>query len=212
MIEYTNAIKEKTTIEPKTILEIGSRDGDDAELLRNDFNIESTNVWVVEPNPTQQTKIIEKYPNINLFKNPIFNVEKTITFYGVDVEDQILNGVSSLMNRIDGLYDKINTNKIEVETMSGSSLINLINTDIDVCKIDVEGATYEVLESFGDKLSHIKSMHIECEHRAVWVNQKLYQSVSEFLTNNGFSQIYFKYCNNDTLQSDSIWVQTKYLK
>ena len=206
MIEYTN------TITPITILEIGSRDGDDSELLRKDFNVESENVWVVEPNPTQQIKIVEKYPRINLIKNPIFNIEKNITFYGVDVEDQILNGVSSLMNRIDGLYDKINTNKIEVKTMSGLNLLKLVDTEIDICKIDVEGATYEVLESFGDNILLIKSMHIECEHRAVWVNQKLYESVSEYLTSKGFSQVYFKYCNNDTLQSDSIWVQTKYLK
>lgn len=212
MIEYINTITEKTTIQPKTVLEIGSRDGNDAERLRKDFNIDSSNVWLVEPNPTQQVKITDKYPNINLIKKPIFNVEKSITFYGVDVEDQILNGVSSLMNRIDGLYDKINTNKIEVETILGSTLINMINKEIDICKIDVEGATYEVLESFGDKLQQIKSMHIECEHRTVWVNQKLYQDVSEFLINNGFIQAYFNYCNNDTLQSDSIWVQAKFLK
>lgn len=55
-------------------------------------------------------------------------------------------------------------------------------------------------------------MHVECEHRPVWVNQKLYDTVSEFLSFNDFVQIYFNYCSNDTLQSDSIWVYKEYLK
>ena len=212
MVEYINEIIDKTIIKPKNVLEIGSRDGDDAEHLRKGFNIESSDVWVVEPNPTQQIKIIEKYPSIKLIKHPVFNVEKTLIFYGVDVNDQILNGVSSLLNRIDGLYEKINTNKIEVETILGSKLIDIINQEVDVCKIDVEGATFEVLESFGERINQIKSLHIECEHKPVWVEQKLYDDVSEFLLNKDFTQIYFKYCSNDVLQSDSIWVQKRFLK
>lgn len=212
MTIYKDVILEKTNIIPETILEIGSRDGDDAEMLRVLFNIESKNVWVVEPNPIQQNKIIEKYPDINLIKSPIFNEEKIITFYGVDVGDQVLNGVSSVLNRVDNLYENINTNKLQIQTIMGSTLIKRVAKTIDLCKIDVEGATYEVLESFGDNIEKIKSMHIECEHRTVWVNQKLYSDVSEFLIKKEFKEIYFSYCNNDTLQSDSIWVQSKYLK
>jgi len=212
MIEYINLIKEKTTIEPKNVLEIGSRDGNDAEYLRRGFNIDAKNVWVVEPNPVQQNKIKNIYPNVNLITNPIFNIKKKFKFYGVDVDDQILNGVSSLLNRIDGLYENINTHKIEVETILGIDLFTIINDNIDICKIDVEGATYEVLESFGNKIKQVKSMHIECEHRPVWVNQKLYNTVSKFLSLNDFIQIYFNYCANDTLQSDSIWVYKEHLK
>jgi FkbM family methyltransferase len=212
MIEYIKTIKEKTIIQPKTILEIGSRDGNDADSLRNGFNIETKNVWVVEPNPTQQEKILKTYPEINLIKHPIFNVEKNIIFYGVDESNQILNGVSSLLNRVDGFYETVNTKKIEMKTMLGSKLLEMINENVDLCKIDVEGATYEVLESFGNKIKNIKTMHIECEHSLVWENQKLYDDVHSLLIDNGFTRLYFEYCNNSTLQSDSIWVQNHLLK
>lgn len=212
MIIYKNYILEKTTIIPKSILEIGSRDGKDADELRNYFDISSKNIWIVEPNPSQQNNILKSYPNINLIKNPIFNEEKTSTFYAVDTNDQILNGTSSLLNRVDDLYKNINTNKIEIKTITGSKLLNIIGIEIDLCKIDVEGATYEVLESFMDDLHKIKSIHIECEHRPVWVNQKLYNDVSTFLLKNNYIQIYFSYCNNHDLQSDSIWVQKKFIK
>lgn len=212
MLIYKDCILKKTTINPKSILEIGSRDGNDADELRSYFDINSENIWVVEPNPAQQSKIINTYPNINLIKNPIFNEEKTLTFYAVNTNDQILNGTSSLLNRIDNLYKNINTNKIEIETITGSKLLNIIGKEIDLCKIDVEGATYEVLESFMDDLAKIKSIHIECEHRPVWVNQKLYNDVSDFLLKNNYIQIYFSYCNNHDLQSDSIWVLKNFIK
>jgi len=212
MLVYKNILLDKTNILPKNILEIGSRDGNDAEILRNAFNIKPENVWVVEPNPKQQNKIIEKYPKINLIKNAIFNQEKIMTFYSVDTEDDILNGISSLLNRIDNLYDTINTNKIEIKTMLGYDLLSIIDNDIDLCKIDVEGATFEILESFGEKIERINSMHVECEHRTVWLNQKLYDDVSKFLIEHNFKELYFSYCNNHTLQSDSIWVRKNFIK
>jgi FkbM family methyltransferase len=212
MNEYVEIIKNKTIISPKTILEIGSRDGDDAEYLRNVFGISKKNVWVVEPNPNQFKSIEIKYPDINLIKNPIFNEEKNITFYAVNTNDKILNGVSSLLNRKDNLYDKIETDKIQTRTMLGSELLKKINSEIDLCKIDVEGATYQIMESFDNLLSKIKSMHIECEHREVWLEQKLYDDVSYFLKERNFIQVYFQYCSGDTLQSDSIWVQKNFLK
>jgi FkbM family methyltransferase len=212
MKDYIKTIREQTIIEPKFILEIGSRDGNDSEKLREEFNIEPTNVWVVEPNPKQQVKILEKYPNFNLIKFPIFNREKKITFFRVDVENETLVGVSSLLDRVDKLYDKINTDRIELETMLGSTLLDVINKPIDLCKIDVEGATYEVLESFGDEIKKIKSIHIECEHKIVWENQKLYDEVKSFLISKEFTQQHFEYCNQATLQSDSVWVQKSYTK
>ncbi len=212
MIEYNDVIKNKTNITPNTILEIGSRDANDSELLRGFFDINPKNVWIVEPNPIQHNKIISNYPDFNLVKYPIFNEEKEILFNAVDVNDQVLNGVSSVLDRVDNLYDKINTNKIKLKTILGSELLSIVNLDVDLCKIDVEGATYEVLESFGTDIIKIKSMHIECEHREVWVNQKLYNDVKQLLITKGYTEVYFNYCNNDTLQSDSIWVLNDLVK
>ena len=50
----SNLIKTKTNISPKTILEIGSMHGHDANTLKNEFNLNDSDVWVVEPNPHQQ--------------------------------------------------------------------------------------------------------------------------------------------------------------
>ena len=96
--------------------------------------------------------------------------------------------------------------KIKVNTITGLKLLETINKKIELCKLDVEGLSYEVLNSFGDRINDILSFHIECEHREVWKDQKLYLDVKEFMENKNYEQIYFKYVAEGTLQSDSIWV------
>ena len=211
MKTYYNNIIEKTTIFVKTILEIGSRDGNDANELMNYFQLNSEDVWVVEPNPKQITIIESSYPNFNLVHNAIFSEETEHDFYQVDNNIPNDVGTSSLINRNDNWYES-KTNIIKVKTITGKQLLNKINREVDVCKIDVEGLTIEVLISFGETLNQIKSFHLECEHREVWKNQKLYNDVAKFLIDNNYVQIYFEYCSGGTLQSDSIWVLNNYLK
>lgn len=210
MINYCNIIQSKTHIKPKIILEIGSRDAHDANILKNFFNISDEDVYVVEPNPNQQVYISKYYPNFNLIKNAIYNKDGKLKFNAVNQSGFI--GVSSLLDRNDGLYSKIDSNTIKVDVITGDKLLSIIGKEIDLCKIDVEGATYEVLESFKDDIFKIKSIHIECEHKQVWVDQKLYNDVKNYLESKGYVQIYFTYVNNIPLQSDSIWVNKNYLK
>lgn len=212
MRELHTALVTKTNIKVKKILEIGSRDGNDANFMKNIFNVNDKNVWVVEPNPIKIMEIKQRYPNFNLIEFAISNEEGEHQFNQV-IGDSISSGTSSLIDRADDWYEKSKTNKIIVNTIKGEKLMGIVGGEIDTCKVDVEGLTFEVLESFEDKLKNIKSLHIECEHREVWKNQKLYNDVKEFLIKKDFVEVYFKYTSEEhKLQSDSIWVYKKYLK
>jgi|694.fasta_scaffold60329_6 FkbM family methyltransferase len=211
MKNYHNVIVNKTNINVKKILEIGSRDGNDANYLKKLFGLNDKDVWVVEPNPIKIKEIKEKYPNINLVESAISNTEGEHYFNQV-VGDDVSAGTSSLIDRADDWYEKTKTNKIIVNTIRGEKLLDIINHEIDICKIDVEGLTYEVLESFNEKLSYLKSLHIECEHKEVWKNQKLYEEIKDFLIKKNFIEIYFSFTSDYKLQSDSIWVYKDYLK
>ncbi len=210
VVDYIDSIRNKTNINPATILEIGSRDGYDAENLRLAFQIKSNDVWIVEPNPSQLELIKKNYPDINLLEYAIYNKSGKFNFNRVN--DSSLTGVSSLLDRIDNLYDKVDSEKISVQCITGKALLNIINKDIDLCKIDVEGLTHEVLTSFGDNIDKIKSFHLECEHRAVWDSQKLYKEIAAYLREKNYVLISFNYVGGDTLQSDSVWVNKKYAK
>ena len=133
MKDYHNNIIEKTTISVKTILEIGSRDGNDANELMKHFQLKDENVWVVEPNPNQINIIKDTYPNFNLIPNAIFSEETEHDFYQVDNNIPNDVGTSSLINRNDNWYE-FKTNIIKVKTITGKQLLNKINRDVDVFK------------------------------------------------------------------------------
>ena len=194
---------EQTRIVPSNLLEIGSRDGLDAHELSKYFGILPENVFVVEANPYCAENIRRDFPHFKIFEKAIFNTNKPLYFNKIEGID---SGVSSLKNRIDNYYeDKAVQIKVETETGEVFLKENQIN-QIDMCKIDVEGCTLEVLQSFGESLTFIKSMHIECEHREVWQNQYLFEDVKAFLISKGYKCLYFSFVEGGNLQSDSIWI------
>ena len=79
----------------------------------------------------------------------------------------------------------------------------------DFCKIDVEGATYEVLESFGNQLRSVNARQLEAEHAEEYDGEKLWPAIKEYLSERGFSMVLFE---RHISQSDSFWIQNKYLK
>jgi FkbM family methyltransferase len=211
MEKYHQLICELTIINPKTILEIGSMDGNDANKLKNYFNLTDSDVWVVEPSSTQQVIIKNTYPNFNLITDAIYSERGQMIFNQVNGPDA---GTSSLYDRTDSWYELQGGGLVKrtVNTITGEDLLNIINKPIDICKLDVEGLSYEVLNSFGDKLHQIKSFHLESEHKEVWKGQVLYEKIKEFLISKNYKEIYFEYVAGGRLQSDSVWVLNELIK
>jgi len=211
MIQKHCELIKKLKLKPKTVLEIGSRDGNDAKYYADQFNIDYKSVYVVEPNPKMIEEIKINHPSFNLFEVAIDSGEETDKLFNQVVEggkDPV--GVSSLLNRNDGFYDRFLTSKITVKTINASTLMNDINDDIDICKIDVEGLTFDVIKSFGDTIQKIKTLHIETEEYKYWENQKLQHEVFELLEELGFEMIWKGEPNS--AQSDSIWINKSIIK
>jgi len=214
MINYANIVAKVTHIKnnARNVLEIGSRDGDDAEKLRSLFKFSPEKVYIVEPNPDQIPKIRAKYPKASLFDFAVSNKTGTASFNKVKPEcKEGFIGTSSLMERPDFYQDK--TDKIEVDIKTGAYLLEQIGEEeIDLCKIDVEGHTFEVLESFGEQIRRINTFHIESEHVEKWHGQKLYEVNKAYLESMGYTQIMFMYVWGATIQSDSVWAKNTLLK
>ena len=64
MIELIDQYNKYFSTPPQNVLEIGSRDGDDAYKLKEYFNIPDSRTYVVEPHPKCIALIKEKYPGI----------------------------------------------------------------------------------------------------------------------------------------------------
>jgi len=189
-------------------MEIGALHGNDSCYFKNKYN--NSIVYAIEGSKEVYDKyLIGKGNQINIFNECIFNHNGKIKYHvKKNNENGLLSGIHSVYNR----GDKYGTNIEEVEchTLDQFCLNNNIN-HIDILKLDVEGATYDVLNN-SHILKTIKIMHIETEDYEFFKGQKLDDDVTVLLVNNNFQLIcksgYFP--TKDGKQYDSVWINNLY--
>jgi len=154
----------------------------------------------MEPHPLFFKKIKKNFPNFQCYQIAAWNENKKISFKAAANMD---DGRSSLMDR--DIYEN-DFIEIEVESRRVDFLIeNIFKAKIDFCKIDVEGASYEVLQGFGNAIEDIKLIQIEAEQKVIWNDQKTFKEVYVLLREKGFEKIWEVALG--TTQLDSIWVR-----
>ncbi|MCK9273395.1 FkbM family methyltransferase [Candidatus Gracilibacteria bacterium] len=194
-------------IQPKNIFEIGSRDGLDTNWLSQLFNIPPQNCFVFEPHPTSYKNIISNFPKFNIFNIALWDETETITFNAIRNEKNNI-GMSSLMAR-----DNLNPELYDIIDVDAWRMDNVLNNisyvrEIDICKIDVEGATFEVLCGFGTRLNDVLILQLEIENKEIWKEQKLFTDINNFLTKENDFYLFgqFRLCDE---QSDCLYINKK---
>ena len=187
---------------PKNVLEIGSRDGYHADYLKKYFNIPDDKVFIVDAHPDCARLIRNEHPNYKVIEVAIAEKPGILKFNAIQNLDLGSLGMSSLLPKTNGPV--FGEKWVNVLAITGKDLIDLIDEpEIDLLKLDVEGLTYEVLDSFSLNLRKVKFIHTEAEYSQVWKNQKLYSDVCNLLTKYGFKEAY----KVDVIegQCDTIW-------
>ncbi len=196
---FKQAIKDNfADIEINVIFEIGSLNARDALYLKSQYP--NAAVYAIEGLEDNYNKYLKDLTDITCFNYVIFETEGDI-----DYHKKKLNGIHGVFNRGDHFGTEIQKSKsYRMDTVC--SMHNI--PAIDVVKLDVEGASLEVLRSFGDVLDTVKIMHIETEDYEFFKGQRLHDDVVAFLTSKGFEMIDIS--GNDVEgrgnQYDSIWI------
>lgn len=182
-----------------TIIELGSRDGHNAKDIS--MLMDADRVITIEANPECHANIESAYPEFENYNVAISDRMGEIDFYAVRSEfGETLLGQSSFLYKPS--YENI-ADKIRVKSVTMDSFVFENNIDsIEVLKIDVEGATFEVLSGF-TKIRMTRLLHIESEHRQFWEGQHLFEDTESFMLAAGYEQVYFAPVWTD--QSDTIW-------
>jgi len=211
LTELIRVYKEKLGDSAKIIVEIGSRDGDDAEFLRETLNADAENIYVFEPNPVWFNKIQEKYPNFKSNMLAISDFSGPSTFNMVITDNKEEVGTSSLRDRTDTWYDDKSVKvTVNVTTMKDFMVENKIDKEIDLVKIDVEGCTLEVLTGFEDLISKVKCFHVELETVQYWQGQSLANEVGDYLISKGFVLVDSRHFG--TYSVDEVWINSTQLE
>lgn len=187
------------------IMEIGALDGKDSLLFKEAFN--KANIFCIEGLKENYDKYLVELTTINPINIVVTNYDGFIDYHKKDV-----NGIHGIFNRGDKYGTDI-VKGVPCKTIKTICTDNNI-TSLDMVKIDVEGATYEILEGMGDMLKTIKIMHIETENYPFFKGQKLHDEVVKLLIDNGFTMVDLSgvIIEHGGMQHDSIWVNNKFKK
>jgi FkbM family methyltransferase len=204
MEQFSNYIKTWSTLKIKNIFEIGANFGQDADFLMNAFGLRPEKIYVFEAHP-EMYKIICKIHKFQAFNNAVFNENKMLTFNIVPLNSKN-SGQSSLYTA-----GWLNTKAITIEAVRMDKfMVDHHIDEIDFLKIDVEGASYEVLEGFGERLRNVNAIHVEAEHTGVYNEKtKFFDDINQLLTYYDFTMVYFQ---RFSAQSDSFWLKKQYIK
>jgi len=182
----------------KYIVDAGSLNGGDAIFFKNKYM--NANSYAIEGLPDNYEKFLKNNTQITPINTVIANYDGYIKYYQKDI-----NGIHGIYNRGDN-YGKTT---LTLPCYKLSTIMKKYNIpNIDILKIDVEGATYDLLLSLEENLSNIKIMHIETETYPFFEGQTLHDDVCLFLIKNNFILIDITFCEitPNNYQSDSVWI------
>ena len=194
------------------IYEVGSRDGKDGNELAQRIMATPTlknesNVVLFECNPPQQVVIRRDYPNATLITDAISTKKGKTKFMQLHGDINVIGSSSMDLNRSKLPWGKDNS-VIEVNTCRLDDVIEELGhqkLDIDVMKIDIEGYTYEALESLGKYLRNVRVFHLETEIEGVARN-KTNLDVALFMQEKGYVCVALEHEWGPEIQ-DQVWLR-----
>jgi FkbM family methyltransferase len=192
------------------IIDIGTRDGDDAYYLCKKLN--STKVVAIDANQAAVRQTQAKYPWMNTIHTAVTAENGKTEFNIVKGDNKEASGTSSVFNKdksvspapeyYDGKIEKVIVPAIRMDTL----LSNLgFNDKIDVIKVDTEGYSWQVLQGFGDRLKDVKLFHLETEKTSVHDEHVTTEKITQFMTDNGFALVDTSYEWGWNIE-DQVWV------
>ena len=191
-------------------IEVGSLHGKDTIDVKTKYKNSICHcIEGLKPNFDKYLYNFEEKYGIKSHNVCISSYDGKITFYE---KNTLESGIHGIYNR----GDKYGTKKHIYDCVKFSTFCNnnKINT-IDIMKIDIEGATYDILYDMSSTniLKGVKLLHIETESYPYFEGQKLDKDCNDILLSNNFQCImksgYFP--TKEGQQFDSVWINKTYL-
>lgn len=181
------------------IVEVGCLNAADSMFFKEKFP--AANVYAIEGLPDNYEKYLKKNTLINTYNTVICDYVGEIEYF-----------VKSI-NGIHGIYDRgkrYGTKKITSPCTTLDKFCEENNIPrIDILKIDVEGATLNVLRGMVNILPKVKIMHLETEKGELFEGQALHDEIEKYLTERTFKMISLSQYEPEPNkpQCDSVWIK-----
>jgi FkbM family methyltransferase len=195
-----------------TLVDIGAHEGLFTRAINNYCGIYSG--YLIEPLPNHIISLRKKFkdPKYKIFEYVVSNQEGTIEFE-VNKYDQ----TSSIlrfrreMRELSQVQGEL-VNKLVCQTTTLDKLLSdELLKEIDLIKIDVQGAEHMVLEGAEKTLSKTSMIWIEVSFRELYENSAVFSDIYHDLTKRGFYLMEiesgFRGANGELLQGDTLFLK-----
>jgi FkbM family methyltransferase len=205
-----------------TILDLGSRDAEHAVSFSEFFP--NAKIYTFECNPycidLCEKRLAEvNNVNIKLIKNAVFNEEKILNFYPVDMLNSPSknHGASSLfqINPDYWQWEPVlqEQKAIEVKSIRLDNYLKSQNvTKVDIVWADLQGAELFALQGLGNYIKDVIALQAELEWKPQYLGQPLANEVIPYLENNNFKFIKHNGVSNGGWFSEIIMCNKSFLK
>jgi len=178
------------TLRPRTVLDIGSLDGTHAMRFRQ--LVPGARIVAFEANPRNvaalRSNAAFRAADIELVPKAASNRDGHLTFFleATSAEEPWRHGISSTRPRtaasLGSVPTEVDAVRLDTFVVSRSDLQEPI-----ALWIDVEGASYEVLQGIEQIRARVLVIHCEVETQTFWVGQHLKPDVEALLAGFGFT-------------------------
>lgn len=169
------------------IIDVGAHNG---SCLAIPSAKDSTNlVYAIEPIPALADSIRSHHlPNLFVFNLAIGEQEGSATFY-LNFDDQTSSLLEADPQADWSAYEKqlerVESISVEVKRLDSFLSENSI-TEVDLLKVDAQGADLQVLKSAGDLIHNIKRIQVEVQLSPLYVGSADKTEIVNYLTSRGF--------------------------
>ena len=164
------------------IYDVGTRDGHDADYLKQKLNGQV--VYAIDANPLAVEATKTNYPEFNTIYTAVSDYVGETTFQQVNHENIGYVGSSSIY------ADKLVTQEDIIGSVTDITVpvttIQKPSDIIDLMKVDIEGYTWEFLQGLEDKIYNVKCFHLETEHLSTHPNHKNSFIIADYMIDKGF--------------------------
>jgi FkbM family methyltransferase len=198
-------------IQASMIIDIGTRDGEDANYLAKALN--SFKVIAIDANPVGVELTKSLHPWMSVHYGAVSDSDGETEFYQVVDDNVELMGCSSMADKEQTMFKsdfegKVHKIKVPMMRMDTFLASQGITEDIDVVKIDTEGFSWQVLQGFGDRLQSVRILHVETERETKHPNHVLSDGITKFMEEQGFILVDKSYEWGWGIE-DQIWVNKR---
>ena len=182
------------------VFDIGSKDGSDARYIGHCMGVSLDNTYAFEAHPTEHHIHKDANRNIHWINIAIYDYDGDIEFHTKGIG----TGIHSIRDR----GSEFGTGSIQVPCRKISTLINENRVkQPTIVKVDVEGCSLEILQSFEEYIHNVKIFHMETEREKYFKDQHLEDEVFEYLSKHGFIMTMYSTTPGSN-QHDSVWVHS----